>query len=143
MEIAALKVLVAGLITWIHVTGDIPIPKDRPDVNFVTHAELERSICHKSCEVLGFSPDDGGAVIYLDQSLDIEHNVCQRSILVHEIVHFMQHRDKSWDKETPVVRSHWREVEALRLQNAYLAQFGRKIFLGPGYAAIGIGYPYC
>lgn len=143
MDVAALKVMVAGLLTWIHVSGDLPMPPDQPEISFVSHAELEHIVCNHPCAVLGFSPDDASDVVYIDQSLDIEKNECQRSILVHELVHFMQRRAKEYDNESPEIRAHWREMEALEIQRLYLDQFGRKLFIGPNYAAMGMPYPYC
>lgn len=143
MDVAALKVLIAGLLAWIHVNGGLDMPPDQPEISFVPHAELEQAVCHKPCAVLGFSPDDSSDIIYLDQSLDIEHDVCQRSILVHELVHFMQRRAKRFSGESPAVRGHWREMEALQIQRIYLDQFGRQLFIGPNFAAMGLGYPYC
>jgi hypothetical protein len=143
MEVGALKVMVAGLLTWIHVNGELPSPPDQPEVAFVTAADLAKLVCHNKCDVKGFSPDDGSDIIYLDQSLDIEHDVCQRSILVHELVHFIQRRAKRFSDEPPAYRTHWREMEALQIQREYLDQFGRRLFIGPQYAAMGLGYPYC
>ena len=143
MEVGALKVLVAGLLTWINVHSTLPLPKDQPEVSFLPHNELENVVCHHPCAVLGFSPDDDSDVIMLDQSLELTKNACDRSILLHELVHFMQRRDKRWSDEKPEVRSHWREMEALEVQRAYLEQFGRNLFITRGFAATGLPYPYC
>jgi len=143
MGITALKVLIAGLLTWIHVNAGLDMPPDRPEVAFVPHAELEKAVCRKPCEVLGFSPDDASDIIYLDQGLDIRNDVCQRSILVHELVHFMQRRAKRFADQSPRARTHWREMEALQIQRMYLAQFGRKLFIGPNFASMGLDYPFC
>ena len=35
MEVGALKVLVAGLLTWINVHSALPLPKDQPEVSFL------------------------------------------------------------------------------------------------------------
>ena len=143
MEVSALKVMVAGLLTWIHVNGELPTPPDQPEIAFVPHAELEQAVCRKGCDVLGFSPDDASDIIYIDQSLDLENNECHRSILVHELVHFMQRREKEYSDEPPEVRNHFREMEALQIQRAYLDQFDRKLFIGPNFSTMGLPYPYC
>ena len=143
MEVSALKVMVAGLLTWIHVNGELPMPPDQPEIAFVPHAELEQVVCQKGCDVLGFSPDDASDILYLDQSLDLENNECHRSILVHELVHFMQRREKEFADESPEVRNHWREMEALQIQRMYLGQFGRRLFIGPNFSSMGLAYPYC
>lgn len=143
MDAAALKIMAAGLISWIHLQADLPVPTDPPDIRMVSHAELESTVCGHSCSVMGFSPDDGTNVVYIENTLDVENNVCDRGILLHELVHFMQRKADEFDDETPQVRSHFREMEALKVQNAYLSQYGRRIFIGAGFAGTGFAYPYC
>ncbi len=143
MDVTALKLMAAGLMSWINVQAELPVPNDPPDIQFVSHAELERDVCRQSCNVLGFSPHDGGPVIYLDSALDVENNVCHRGILLHELVHYMQRMSSRFADEPPALQSHFREMEALRIQNAYLSQYGRRIYIGTGFAATGLDYPNC
>ena len=144
MELGALKIMVAGLLTWIHAHSDLPMPHGQPTIDFVPASQLAEIACNGKCDALGFSPDRDISTIYLERKLDIEHDVCQRSILVHELVHYMQHRAKRFEDEPPDVAAHWREMEALQVQRVYLGQFGRRLFIGPReIASMGMGYPFC
>ena len=143
MDVTALKLMAAGLMSWINIQADLPVPADPPDVQFLAHTELEQDVCHQECSLLGFSPHDGGPVVYLDSTLDVENNVCHRGILLHELVHYMQRTSGRFADEPPAVQTHLREMEALRIQNAYLSQYGRRIYIGTGFAATGLGYPNC
>lgn len=143
MDVAALKLMAAGLLSWIHVQAGLPVPNDPPEIEFISHAEMEADVCRTSCDVLGFSPHGGGTAIYLDSALDPEKNVCHRGILVHELVHYMQEKSGRFAGEPMQVQRHLREMEALRIQNAYLSQYGRRIYIGTGFAGAGLTYPYC
>jgi len=143
MDAAALKIMAAGLISWIHLQAGLPVPKEPPDIHAVSHAELETTVCGHSCSVMGFNPDDGSNVVYIENTLDVEKNVCDRGILLHELVHYMQRKADAFDDETPQLRTHLREMEALKVQNAYLSEYGRRIFIGAGFAGTGFSYPYC
>ena len=143
MDAATLKIMAAGLISWIHLQADLPVPAEAPEIELVSHAELETTVCGHSCNVKGFSPDDDTNIIFIENTFDVENNVCERGILLHELVHYMQRKAGLYDERPIEVRSHFREMEALRIQNQYLSQYGRRIFIGAGFAGTGFAYPYC
>ena len=143
MDATALKAMMISLLTWIHVHEGFPMPSQLPKVEFIPHAELQKVVCNADCDALGFAPTDGTGVIYLDQSLDLDHNTCHRSILLHELVHYMQHQTGEFDSVAPEMRTHWKEMQALKVQRAYLNAHGRELFIGQNNGAMGLAYPYC
>jgi len=144
MEAVALKGLVASLLAWLAVATGYPVPPEQPEVYFKPRAEIERVACVGPCPtIVAFSPTDPPNVVYLSDELDVEGNVCDRSVLVHELVHHMQRHVGAYDAYDAEARGHIREMEALRFQNAYLAQHGRRIINFAGRAVGGLGGPYC
>ena len=79
-----------------------------------------------------FAPGEG---IFLDASLDLKGDFYERSILVHELVHFLQHASGRFDAEKgPCARHSAEETEAYDIQNKYLSQTDdprRFAFLAP------------
>jgi hypothetical protein len=60
--------------------------------------------------------------VYLDENLDLQGNVFDRSVFLHELVHYMQNQTGRFEK-MPVTceRNYLAEVEAYAIQNQYLA----------------------
>jgi hypothetical protein len=135
--------LVASLLVWIHANIRFEVPPGEPQVRFVAHGELERMACARPCPVLGFTPDGRPDRIFLDRELDVTRDVCERSILLHELVHYIQHRQDRYAELPPVQRDRMREGEALRIQDIYLRQHGRTLYVARGVAARGLAPPYC
>lgn len=124
MEPTTIKALVLALLTWLHTTAGYEIPHATPAVAVVPHAQLVEMACSASCAVLGFYRDDG--VVYLDNRLAVETNVCAQSILLHELVHHLQHRRGRFAEFPPVIRWQLRELEAHGLQRVFLRHHGHR-----------------
>ena len=63
-------------------------PATMPHITRVSRAEIERTICNGPCMVKAwYVPDEG---VFFDESLTPETNLIHRSILLHELVHFVQ-----------------------------------------------------
>lgn len=59
--------------------------------------------------------------VYLIDTLDPLHNPYHRSIIVHEMVHFLQKENDSHSiQQHGCYRANLREIEAYGIQNAYL-----------------------
>jgi hypothetical protein len=117
------------------------LPNDKPAVALVPHAYLEQLACGEKCPALGVYPD--GNVIYIDDALQIDTNVCAKSVLLHELVHFLQHRDDRFVNLPPEIRSYAREHEAYTVQQQYLAENGRKVAFGPNFYIGAFMGPSC
>lgn len=98
------------------------MPNEPPRIYRVSHAELERFACGRHCGIRAwYQPQDG---IYLDETLKPESNLFDRSILLHEMVHYVQHRTGEYENLDACNRWLRREVDAYTIQNRYLGAIG-------------------
>ena len=115
--------LVPVLFASIHHLSKFPLPEKLPKVSFLPSAELSMLACHSECMVLGHY--QGGDTIYLDEKLRPESNLFDRSVLLHEMVHYLQY---AADASATQPQTHqekcvlWykREREAYAIQDAFL-----------------------
>jgi hypothetical protein len=119
MDSVALAALLAKLFVAIHDIGGYPVPEALPEVHQLAPAELQQKFCKGPCGVKAFyAPDEG---VFIDASLDLEHDVHARSILLHELVHHVQSVSGRFDSmRNACIRSNTAEREAYRIQNLYL-----------------------
>jgi hypothetical protein len=119
MDSVALTALLAKLFVAIHDIGGYPVPDIYPVVHQIPAAELQQKFCKGPCGVKAFyAPNEG---VFIDDSLDVEHDVHARSILLHELVHHVQAVSGRFDAmRNACVRSNSVEAEAYRIQNLYL-----------------------
>lgn len=139
MEVGSIKALVASLLVWINVEAGLEAPDQLPVIAFVPHASLEQMACTGPCPILGLYPDKG--VVYVDGDLALKTNVCARSILLHELVHYVQDKSGRFADQSPILRWQMREIEAHQVQNAFLIangirggtsrNFALRAFMGP------------
>lgn len=98
------------------------VPKDAPNIYRVPHAELENYVCRAHCSIRAwYKPGDG---IFLDESLKPESNLFDRSILLHEMVHYFQDRAGEYASMEACERWFHRELDAYTIQNRYLGMIG-------------------
>ncbi len=142
MDPATLKALIASLLAWINLNAGYEIPQPDPVIAFVPQPALEQMACTGRCPIFGLYRDAG--VIYLDARLRPETNVCARSILLHELVHFVQHASDRFAGLQAETSWQIREIEAYAIQNRFLAQHERRIRVGrPAGAATAYVGPTC
>lgn len=111
--------VVVGLLSWIHAVAGYEIPAALPAVQFVSHQLLVDTMCEGiECPVAGMYLY--GDAVYLDERLDVETDPFHRSILLHELVHYMQRQSGLF---TPPSCATWvaAEREAYRLQARWLS----------------------
>lgn len=65
-----------------------PLPDQYPTVTYLPSDELSKLACDSTCTVLGHY--HGGLTVYLDDKLKPETNLFDRSVLLHEMVHYLQ-----------------------------------------------------
>jgi hypothetical protein len=128
----ALAALVAQLLTAVEGLTHYPVPNAQPSIMSVPHAWLEREVCHKSCRMLGWFPK--GATIYLDSRLDPVNDLAARSILLHELVHFVQQESGAYAMLPDCLAWNEREREALTAQFEFLRRASAPAEV---YAALG------
>ena len=101
-----------------------------PEIIRVPHDRIEALVCNaKKCAALAVYRSGEG--IYLDEKLKPETNLFDRSILLHELVHYAQEMEGAHDDVRPCMRWYLREQEAYAIQ---------KIFLGMTGSATRVGY---
>lgn len=120
MESGALVQLVAKLLAAVASLTDYAVPADPPAIALVPHARLELMACGQPCRVYGWFPP--GETIYLDQRLDLRHDPGAQSILLHELVHYVQQKSGTFPAEGDCRSWLAREWEAYDVQLRWLAQ---------------------
>jgi hypothetical protein len=123
-EVESMVELVDSLLEAIGRLSSYDRPGTAPRISRISRAEIERTLCGGPCAVKAwYLPGEG---IFLDDSLAPETNLVHRSILFHELVHFVQDVNGEADSMDPCHRWLHREREAYDLQNQYLARIGDK-----------------
>ena len=114
-------------------------PKALPVIHRVSHAELETYVCETNCAIKAwYKPGEG---IFLDNSLMPESNAFDRSILLHEMVHYFQDMSGYYRDANPCDRWLQRELDAYAVQNRYLGAIGnphRVAYAGNNCHAAGV-----
>ena len=99
------------------------MPEALPMITRIPRHDLEEKVCadpSKRCQVAAlYEPERG---VMLAEDLQPETNLFHRSILFHELVHYMQEVGNELSAAAPCERWYQREVEAYALQNRFLAQ---------------------
>jgi len=99
------------------ITG-LPLPMQLPPVILADQDTVARYACQGKCEALGaFHPTYGIAIV---RHLDPLKNDLTRSILLHELVHFLQHENKLFAGINDCIRWLKREAHAYAAQNKFL-----------------------
>ena len=128
--------LLAVLLSWAAQFSGYPYPQTIPALQFRDHAFFVQQACGGSehCRVAAWYNDRG--IIYLDKRIKDLQTPMVRSLLVHEMVHYLQDLSgeyKNGDCRTRMVR----EEQAYAAQRLYLNQV-EGIF-----AAVYPVYPSC
>lgn len=118
---SSIEAPVVILLAWIHATTANAIAETAPLVEFVQPRLIADIMCDSEpkCPVLAMYLH--GDTIFLDDRLDVQKNEFHTSILLHELVHYVQQQSgrfreadcDSWVKE---------EREAFRIQTAWLRE---------------------
>jgi hypothetical protein len=113
----------AALLSWaVTLTGYAP-PQSLPEIKHVDHAYLETVACAgRQCKVMGWYPP--GHTIFLDDRLDAENSLYASSIVVHEMVHYLQQASGRWSTTYTCKDAMAMEREAYAAQQAYLVNYG-------------------
>src|SRR5262249_19542141 len=121
-EIESMPELVDSLLNTINRMSGYAKPGTAPRVTKVSRAEIERTICSGPCPVKAWHmPGEG---IFMDDRLTPETDLVHRSILLHELVHYLQEINGTGASMDECDRWLYREREAYRLQQQYLRLIG-------------------
>jgi hypothetical protein len=130
--------LYATLLSWAVTLSGYPAPPEAPVVVAKPHAFFVENACERrECKVLGWYA--GGRNLYIDETLDPEDNLFASSIVVHEMVHYLQavaRGDASLAggaafDSVPSCQQlvHW-EFEAYAVQREYILRYGTYLPVG-------------
>ena len=114
MDLSPLQKLVGELLVIIAGLTSYEAPSKLPTVELMPGRTLQQRLCKRRCPVYAFY-EPGGSIL-LDAKLDPAGNAQARSILLHELVHYVQwtHHGRG-----PASCAEWRQRE----DEAYLVQY--------------------
>ena len=115
--------LYAVLLSWAVTLTGYSMPDHKPTVEMVPPSYLEQAACRgRPCKVIGWFPP--GETIYLDERLDPEHDLFASSVVVHEMVHYVQHRSGKYRVPHSCEDVVSMEREAYQAQRDFLLRYG-------------------
>jgi hypothetical protein len=128
--------MISVLLSWtIHLSG-YPNPATPPEIEYQPHSFFVEHAClgKEQCRVAGWYDNNG--IIYLDEQLKGQDDAITRSLIVHELVHYLQ--DLSGKFSSGNCNDHLvREREAYSVQRQYLNRIAGR------FIAIYMNYPPC
>ncbi len=114
----SVEALVLKLLTAISTISGYPMPERVPEVAFVPQSELQERACTRPCDIKGWFPP--GQIVYLDERLDPRTNIWEQSILLHELVHYLQQEEGAFTEDVTCEVWLKREAEAYEVQYHWL-----------------------
>ena len=113
----------ATLLSWAVDLSGLPAPQQPPLVQHMPHAFFVESACHgHECKVLGWFPP--GDTVYVDDRLNPRGNLLAASIVVHEMVHYLQYRAAAQGLEFSCAQSIALERQAYGAQREFITRYG-------------------
>ncbi len=89
--------LFAILMSWAVTLSGYSRPATQAEIVMVPHSYLVAAACGgRECNVLGWYPP--GRKIFLDERLDPANSLYASSIVVHEMVHFLQQQSGRFEE---------------------------------------------
>ncbi|MEQ1879748.1 MAG: hypothetical protein ABL878_02130 [Burkholderiales bacterium] len=122
------KDLVPALLSAVDQLSKYPKPSQLPEIYRVAHRRLEEMVCPTGCPVLAtYRPGEG---IFLDETLTPETDLFHRSVLLHELVHYVQDLNNELSTMRDCERWYHREQEAYAIQKTFLTIVGSQVRVG-------------
>ena len=120
--------LMPALVSALDQLSKYHRPVALPEVIRVPHERIEEMVCKAKCAALAaYRPGEG---IYLDDNLKPETDLFARSILLHELVHYVQDMNGEHEDMRPCMRWYQREQEAYAIQKVFLGMSGSPTRVG-------------
>lgn len=120
--------LLPALLSAIRQLSKYPVPAELPPLYRVPQERLQELACSGKCAILGsFQPGTG---IFLDERLKPETSLFDRSVLLHELVHYVQELNGELSDLRPCERWYHREQEAYAIQKNFLMLVGSPVRVG-------------
>lgn len=115
-----LSEIIASLLVYAQMASGYAAPAEIPEIEFIPQAELARTVCHKPCPIYGWY--SFGRVIYLNDRLDPVRDLEARGILLHELVHYLQHASRAFTDDAECRNWAKREQQAYKVQGRWLLE---------------------
>lgn len=126
----------AVMLSWAVTLSGYATPTVEPAVEKVSHAYLVEKACGgRECKVVGWFPP--GQTVYIDQRLNAQDNLLHASILVHEMVHYLQHTSGKYQHPYDCQTALAMEREAYGVQREFLLRYGVYQPVGASMHAVG------
>lgn len=120
--------LLPALLSAIDQMSKYRRPSSLPALHRLPHAELQQLVCGGPCPALAIYRSGEG--IYLDEKLKPETSLFDRSVLLHELVHYLQDLNNEHADMKPCSRWYHREQEAYAIQKRFLIIVGSPVRVG-------------
>lgn len=122
----AMEDLLPELMKAIDNLSKYSIPDQLPTVHRVPHQRIEELNCGggKCAALAAYRPGEG---IYIDEVLKPETDIFARSVLLHELVHYVQDLSRELASAEPCDRWVRREQEAYAIQKRFLMIVGSQL----------------
>ncbi len=126
------------LLAWAVHLSDYSAPEHEPRVRFEPHSFFVEQVCGgQECPAVGWYNDRG--IIYIDERHRDDESEFTTSLMVHELVHYLQDISGKYDSNS-CVDSVAREREAYYIQNEYILRaHGSFAFIRPGPTSCNYG----
>ena len=134
MKFENINELLVTLLLWITTNTEFKDLNFKPNIEFISQQELSDLVCEKPCEILAYTPNEPKNKIFLVNTLEPLSNVCDRGILLHELIHVFQKYAGKFENYEERTRKHMREMQALVNHNRFLSEYGKKILYSNGFA---------
>lgn len=111
-----LEYLLSFLVKWLVTNSDYKDNELDLKVNIVSAQEVQEKACAGKCPIVAFYDKNKGIFI---KDMDF-NDLCNQSILLHEIVHAFQDHEKKY------LTYPFREKEAYEIQNKFLENISKE-----------------
>ena len=128
--------LLAVLLSWTVSLSSYDHPGVTPDILFKPHSFFVDIACNgnEKCDAVAWYDNNG--TIYLDERLDGNTDAFTRSVVVHELVHYLQDIRGNYPNMDCDLYAE-REREAYSIQKQYLNKIAGK------FVAMYVNFPPC
>jgi hypothetical protein len=117
------------MLSWAVTLSGYPAPAHIPVLEMVPHSFMVERACRGlECHVQGWFP--GGQTIYIDKKLDPRTGLYDSSVLLHELVHYLQQESQAPGTHTTCSGNVASEREAYGAQREYLLRYGEYMPVG-------------
>ncbi len=108
------------LLSWAVNLSGYPVPSEPPTLSFKPHRFFVERVCGgRECNAVGWYNDRG--IVYIDEKYRRDESMFASSLVVHELVHYLQHLSGGFDSHS-CFDSVAREREAYYVQNEYIVR---------------------